>query len=79
MDNLTEAALTHDLKSTAKSLGIPEGAADSFIKNTIKNVKKTFATRSMITEADLNRTLVKELKKYHADFAYIYEIRDIII
>ena len=33
----------------------------------------------IITEADLTRAIIKELKQDHADFAYVYEIRDIII
>ena len=79
MDSTIEKSLEKDLRTTAKSLRLPEGSAEIFISRTIKGVKKTLKNKSIITEADLTRAIIKELKKYHADFAYVYEIRDIII
>lgn len=71
--------LEKTLKFHAKSLKIPDGAAESFINETIKAVKKSLAKKSIITSQDLKRATVKELKKYHKDFAYVLEIYDIII
>ena len=45
----------------------------------MKDAKKALKNRSIITEKDLNRVILKELKKYHADLAYVYENRDKII
>ena len=67
------------LKLHAKGLGIPSGAADDFIKNSISNAKKSLKNKSLITEKDLIRAIVKELKKYNRDLAYVYENYAIII
>lgn len=79
MDDSLKKSLIKDLRSTAKSLGIPEGSADIFITRTIASLDKSLSKRSLITSSDLTRLLVKELKKYNPDFAYVYKIRDIII
>lgn len=74
-----EKDIIKNLKIDAKAVGIPSGAAEMFIDNVISNVKKQLKKREIITERDLNRFIVKELKKYHADFAYVYENRDKIL
>ena len=68
-----------ELKIDARALGIPEGAAEIFIKRTIKGALKSLNSKSIITEADLDRAIAKELKKYNDDLAYVYENRDKII
>lgn len=67
------------LKLHAKGLGIPSGAAEDFIKQSIKGAKKTLAKKQIITDADLTRAISKELKKYNKDLAYVYKNCDIII
>lgn len=67
------------LKTDAKALGIPSGAADIFIERTIKSVEKSLKPKDLITESDLTRLVVRELKKYHADLAYVYQNRGKII
>ena len=79
MEYLDEQSLIHDLKVDARALGIPSGAAEIFITRTVKDAQKSFKSKQIITEQDLKRAIVKELKKYHADFAYVYENRDKII
>lgn len=71
--------LTKDLEIDAKAIGIPPGAAESFIKNTVKNVDKALGKRKIITSKDLDRIVSKELAKYNADLAYVYKNRDTII
>lgn len=71
--------LTKELQIDAKALNIPSGAADVFIKRTVAAVQKSLQTKSIITEKDLTKAVAKELKKYHADLAYVYENRDKII
>ena len=79
MRDFDENEIIHNLKIDAHAVGIPEGAAETFIERTIKDVKKSLKNRSIITENDLHRAILKELRKYHADLAYVYENRDKII
>ena len=50
MDSSTEKDLRRELKIHAKALGIPSGAADSFIDETIKTVKKNLKKKTVITK-----------------------------
>jgi phospholipase/lecithinase/hemolysin len=79
MDDKTLKTIRSDLKLHARALGIPSGAANDFIEATLKSVQKSLSKKSTITSADLTRLIVKNLKKYNADFAYVYENRDTII
>ena len=79
MKKFNEAEIKKDLKIDARALGIPIGAAEIFINRTLKDAKKTLKNKSIITEKDLQRAITKELKKYHADLAYVYQNRDTII
>ena len=71
--------IKRNLKSDAHALGIAPGAAETFIDQALKQVQKNLKSKKIITNADLTRTIVKELKKYHKDFAYVYQNRDKII
>lgn len=71
--------LKKDLRIDAKGLGIPSGSAEIFINKTLKATEKALKNKQIITDKDLNRIIAKELKKYHADFAYVYQNRDTII
>ena len=79
MKDFDENEIKKDLKIDAHAVGIPEGAAEIFVERTMKDAKKSLKNRSIITENDLKRAILKELKKYHADLAYVYENRDKII
>lgn len=79
MDEKTEKSLKKELKLHARALSIPEGSAEIFINETIKSVKKSFKGKSIVTAADLDRAIIKSLKKYNKDFAYVYQNRDTII
>ena len=74
-----EKSLIKDLKIDAKALGIPIGAAEVFIDETLKAVKKQLKSKSIITDSDLKRMIINELKKYNADLAYVFKNRDKII
>lgn len=71
--------LKRELKIHAHALGIPVGAANDFIEHTIHSTTKELKNKKIITKQDLKRTVVKELKKYHKDLAYVYENHDKII
>lgn len=79
MDEKTEKSLKKTLKLHARGLGIPDGSAEIFIAETLKTVKKSLKGKSIITSADLDRLIIKTLKKYNKDFAYVYENHDTII
>ncbi|MBR3230665.1 hypothetical protein IKF73_01370 [Candidatus Saccharibacteria bacterium] len=79
MSTFNAKSLIKELKIDARALNIPIGAAEIFIDKTINSVQKSLKTKTIITEDDLKRLVVKELKKYHADLAYVYENRDKII
>lgn len=78
-EKFDEAAIKKSLKIYAKSLGIPSGAANAFIDQTLEKTKKSLQKKSIITDQDLSRILVKELKKFNTNLAYVYENRDKII
>lgn len=71
--------LADDLHVDAVGLGIPSGAADAFIKRTVRAVSKSLGKKQLITSLDLERAVTKELQKYNADLAYVYENRDKIV
>ncbi len=74
-----EADLKKSLTLYAKALDIPTGAAEIFIDRALSAAKTKLKAKNTITESDLTRTISRELKKYHKDFAYVYENRDKII
>lgn len=71
--------LIKDIKVEAKALGIPSGAAEDFAKCAAKAVDEKIKKRKVLTKRDLERIISTELKKYNADLAYVYQIRDKII
>ena len=79
MDNITEKNLRSTLKLHARALNVPAGAAESFIEEVIKSTKVQLKSKKIITNNDLTRIVTKELKKYHADLAYVYQNYDKII
>lgn len=79
MQNIDYQKVSKDLKIDARGLGIPDGAADLFIEQTLKSLKKSLESKPYVTESDLNRYIAKELKKYNADFAYVYQNRGTIV
>lgn len=67
------------LKAHAKALNLAPGSADIFIKKSLSATEKSLKNRKIVTKSDFARILVKELKKYHPDLAYVYENYDKII
>ena len=78
-DSLDLKTVIKNLKIDARGLGIPSGAAEIFIDNSLKAAEKSLKSKKIITEKDLKVAITRELKKYNADFAYVYENRDKII
>ena len=63
----------------AHALEIPSGAAEIFVERSLKAAEKKLRDKKLITEKDLERAVYAELKKYHADLAYVYKNRGKII
>lgn len=63
----------------AKSLGLPEGWAKQIATRVAKETDAWIADKEIVTESDLRRQIVKELKKLNADLAYAYQNHDKII
>ena len=57
-----EKLIAKTIKTDAKALGLPSGSTDVFIKKTLESVKKSLKNKTIITEGDLNRLIVRELK-----------------
>ncbi len=79
MNTFNQESLKKELEIDAKAVGIANGASEIFIKKTLDSVKKSLKAKQIITENDLKRLVIKELKKYNKDLAYVYENRDKII
>ena len=79
MKNFDSNTLEKDLKIDAKAIGIPVGAAEIFIKKSLTAAEKKLKDKKIITKKDLTLAIAKELRKYNADLAYVYENRDKII
>ena len=79
MNDTLKKKLEKELLLHAKAVGIPEGSAEVFVQQSLEAVSKALKKSSIITEQDLMRLLSKELKKYNADLAYVYQIYDKII
>lgn len=79
MEQYSREKLKHALDIDAKALGIPPGSAAIFISRTLDAVEKSLDSKNIVTERDLKSAIVQELKKYHHDFAYIYQNRDKIV
>jgi len=79
MNQLDSSVIRERLLVDACAIGIPSGAAKTFANSVIANLQKSLANKTIITDRDLNRLIVKELKKYNPNLAYVYQNRDKII
>ena len=79
MKKFDHQKIAKELKIDARALGIPSGSANLFIERTIKAANKNLSDKTIITQQDLDRAIIKELKKYNADLAYVYQNRGKII
>lgn len=74
----SEKELTRELKIHAKAIGLPSGAAEDFIKLTMKSITKRLS-RGNYPPATVRNVVAIELKKYSPDLAYAYKNHDKII
>lgn len=71
--------LKKDILHEAKLLKISETVAQTIAGRVAEKVEKWMEKRAAVTNDDLNRQLAKELQKYNADLAYVYQNRGKII
>lgn len=71
--------LRKDLLAESRALRIHVGFAEIITEKCTKSVEKYLETHPVVTEADIEKIVYTELKKYHKDLAYIYHNRDKII
>ena len=75
----SEAEIRKDIISEAKVIGLPKGAAETFADKAVIEIVAALKKRRIITEKDLDIIMVRVLKKYSKDLAYVFEIRGKIV
>ena len=71
--------LREELLRECKVLGLHQGAAEMMVERVVAAVEKWAKEQTMITQNDLERAVEREVKKYNADLAYVYQNRGKII
>lgn len=75
----SSAELKNNILLNAKSLRIPEAWAKQIADRVVKNIDKWIADKELITEDDLRKQIVKELKVLEPNLAFAYRNHDKII
>jgi len=75
----SEEQLVEDLKHEAKVLKLEQGAAELIAIQVAKKIKQWITNKPTITQSDLDRQIMTEVKKYNKDLAFILGERNKII
>lgn len=75
----SSAGLKKNILANAKSLHLPEAWAKQIADRVVKNIDKWIADKELITEDDLRKQIVKELKVLEPNLAFAYRNHDKII
>lgn len=75
----SEKQLISDLKKEANVLNLEQGAAELIAKEVTKKVSQWVADKTTITQSDLDRKIITEVRKYNKDLAFILGERNKII
>ena len=75
----SEEQLVEDLKHEAKVLKLEQGAAELIATQVAKKIKQWITNEPTITQSDLDRQIMAEVKKYNKDLAFILGERNKII
>lgn len=75
----SEEQLVEDLKHEAKVLKLEQGAAELIATQVVKKIKQWITDKPTITQSDLDRQIMAEVKKYNKDLAFILGERNKII
>ena len=75
----SEEQLREDLRREARVLSIHQGAADLIAGEVAIKLEKWLEDKPAITQSDLDRRIVMEVKKYNKDLAFILGERNKLI
>ena len=75
----SETQLREDLRREARVLSMHPGAADLIAGEVIEKLEKWLEDKPTITQSDLDRRIVLEVKKYNKDLAFILGERNKLI
>lgn len=73
-DGIKQSILRH-----ARGIGLPEGWAKQIAKRVAKATDEWIADKDIVTEDDLRKKVIQELKELNPDLAFAYQNRDKII
>ena len=71
--------LREDILREAKILKIHSGFAELIVERVVFQVNDFLSKHKIVTKEEVEKIVIKELKKYNKDLAYIYHNRDKII
>lgn len=72
-------SVKYEVLDEARALGVPEGAAIKIAEKVAQKVEEKNRGKVILTDNDIERAIAKEVKKYNADLAYVFENRGKII
>ena len=75
----SSSGVKQSILRNAKSIGLPEGWAKQIAARVAKETDKWIADKEIVTENDLRRKIISELKELSPDLAYAYQNHDKII
>ncbi len=75
----SEKQLINDLKREAKVLNLEQGAAELIASEVAKRIQLWMTDKPTITQSDLDRRIITEVRKYNKDLAFILGERNKII
>lgn len=75
----SEKQLINDLKREAKVLNLEQGAAELIATEVAKRIQLWMTDKPTITQSDLDRRIITEVRKYNKDLAFILGERNKII
>ena len=75
----SEEQLREDLRREARVLNIHQGAVDLIAGEVATKLEKWLEDKPTITQSDLDRRIVMEVKKYNKDLAFILGERNKLI
>lgn len=75
----SEKQLINDLKCEAKVLNLEQGAAELIATEVAKRIQLWMTDKPTITQSDLDRRIITEVRKYNKDLAFILGERNKII
>ena len=75
----SEKQLINDLKREAKVLNLEQGAAELIATEVAKKIQLWMTDKPTITQSDLDRRIITEVRKYNKDLAFILGERNKII